>query len=82
MPLAMPVAPWILAIAFYWKSKKIPRFYCEVHKGILLKNGRYIFLMKKKHYDLWTLIECNTTLKGVVKSMDHSQMRKLMPYFY
>jgi serine/threonine protein kinase len=34
-----------------------PKFFCTVLRGILLKNGRFAFLMEKDHYDLRNLIE-------------------------
>ena len=43
-----------------WKSptpKLLPRYYCKVHRGILLKHGRFAFLMGKEHFDLRNLIE-------------------------
>ena len=43
-----------------WSSptpKLLPRFHCFVNCGILLKDGRFAFLMVKEHFDLRNLIE-------------------------
>ena len=53
-----------------WKNlksptpKRFPRFYCDVMRGTLLKDGRFAFLMEKEHFDLRTLIERNMVLKS------------------
>ncbi|KAG0627619.1 hypothetical protein M758_2G215900 [Ceratodon purpureus] len=46
------VANWLLPTRKTW-----PRFYCEVHCGTLLGDGRFAFLMKKEHLDLRRLID-------------------------
>ncbi|KAG0559172.1 hypothetical protein M758_10G082800 [Ceratodon purpureus] len=37
--------------------KVTPRYFCKVHRGILLKNGQFAFLMQKEDFDLRSLIE-------------------------
>ncbi|KAG0559176.1 hypothetical protein KC19_10G084600 [Ceratodon purpureus] len=44
--------------------KVTPRFICQVHRGILLENGQFAFLMQKEHFDLRTLIERNMGLRS------------------
>ncbi|KAG0603160.1 hypothetical protein M758_10G070700 [Ceratodon purpureus] len=39
--------------------KVIPRYFCEVYRGILLENGQFAFLMEKDDFDLRNLIERN-----------------------
>ncbi|KAG0559055.1 hypothetical protein KC19_10G075300 [Ceratodon purpureus] len=43
--------------------KVTPRFFCEVHRGILLKNGQFAFLMQKDDFDLRSLIERQMKLR-------------------
>jgi serine/threonine protein kinase len=40
-----------------------PRFFSKVHRGILLRDGRFAFLMEKEHLDLRNLIDRNMKLK-------------------
>ncbi|KAG0603170.1 hypothetical protein M758_10G071300 [Ceratodon purpureus] len=40
-----------------------PRFFCRVLRGILLKNGRFAFLMEKDDFDLRSLIERKMELR-------------------
>ncbi|KAG0559120.1 hypothetical protein KC19_10G080500 [Ceratodon purpureus] len=44
--------------------KVTPRYFCHVHRGILLKNGQFAFLMEKEHFDLRSLIERNMGLRS------------------
>ncbi|KAG0559079.1 hypothetical protein KC19_10G077300 [Ceratodon purpureus] len=37
--------------------KETPRYFCKVHRGILLENGQFAFLMEKDDFDLRSLIE-------------------------
>ncbi|KAG0603307.1 hypothetical protein M758_10G083200 [Ceratodon purpureus] len=41
-----------------------PRYICHVHRGILLKNGQFAFLMEKEDFDLRSLIEHNMGLRS------------------
>jgi hypothetical protein len=43
--------------------KPVPRYFSKVHRGILLKDGRFAFLMEKEDLDLRNLIERNMKLK-------------------
>jgi serine/threonine protein kinase len=38
---------------------RFPRFQSGIVHGILLQDGRFVFLMAKEHFDLWYVIECN-----------------------
>ncbi|KAG0559090.1 hypothetical protein KC19_10G078400 [Ceratodon purpureus] len=43
-----------------WKSptpKVFPMYFCRIHRGILLENGQFAFLMEKEDFDLRSLIE-------------------------
>ncbi|KAG0559131.1 hypothetical protein M758_10G080300 [Ceratodon purpureus] len=44
--------------------KVTPRYFCQVFRGILLKNGQFAFLMQKDDMDLRSLIERNMQLKS------------------
>ncbi|KAG0559164.1 hypothetical protein M758_10G082200 [Ceratodon purpureus] len=44
--------------------KVMPRYFCHVHRGILLKNGQFAFLMRKDDLDLRSLIERNMGLRS------------------
>ncbi|KAG0603320.1 hypothetical protein M758_10G084400 [Ceratodon purpureus] len=44
--------------------KVMPRYFCHVHRGILLKNGQFAFLMQKEDFDLRSLIERNMELRS------------------
>ncbi|KAG0561561.1 hypothetical protein KC19_9G073500 [Ceratodon purpureus] len=44
--------------------KLMPRYFCKVHRGILLENGQFAFLMEKEHFDLRSLIEGKMELKS------------------
>ncbi|KAG0603190.1 hypothetical protein M758_10G073300 [Ceratodon purpureus] len=43
--------------------KDIPRFFSKVHRGILLENGQFAFLMEKDDFDLRSLIERKMELR-------------------
>jgi hypothetical protein len=51
-----------------------------VHLGILLKGGRFAFLMKKQHFDLCTLIECNMKLRSEDRGPSSKEEAKLLMY--
>jgi serine/threonine protein kinase len=42
----------------------VPRYVCGVQRGMLLRDGRFAFLMEKEHLDLRGLIERNMQLKS------------------
>ena len=44
--------------------KVFPRYQYKVHRGILLKNGQFAFLMVKEDFDLRSLIERNMHLRS------------------
>ncbi|KAG0603194.1 hypothetical protein M758_10G073700 [Ceratodon purpureus] len=44
--------------------KLMPRYFCKVLRGILLKNGQFAFLMVKEDLDLRSLIERNMELRS------------------
>ncbi|KAG0559194.1 hypothetical protein KC19_10G085900 [Ceratodon purpureus] len=44
--------------------KVTPRYFCQVLRGILLKNGQFAFLMQKDDFDLRSLIERNMELRS------------------
>ncbi|KAG0603225.1 hypothetical protein M758_10G076800 [Ceratodon purpureus] len=44
--------------------KVIPRYRCKVHRGILLENGQFAFLMEKDDFDLRSLIEREMELRS------------------
>ncbi|KAG0559157.1 hypothetical protein M758_10G081600 [Ceratodon purpureus] len=45
----------------------VPRYYCRVHHGILLEDGRFAFLMKREDVDLRTLIESNMEARSDIR---------------
>ncbi|KAG0603176.1 hypothetical protein M758_10G071900 [Ceratodon purpureus] len=44
--------------------KEMPRYLCQVHRGILLKNGQFAFLMQKDDFDLRSLIDRKMGLRS------------------